>query len=423
MEDRRSEVYRESLGNGIRVVMEEIPYVRSASIGVWVGTGAKHEPARMNGISHFIEHMLFKGTKSRSAREIAEAIDNVGGHLNAFTAKEYTCFYSVILDEHIDLAIDILSDIFKNSIFKVEEMEKEKRVILEEIKMYEDTPDEVIHDRFAQTIWRGNPLGQPILGTGETVRRLNRDEVVDFVGHNYTAGNTVIALAGNFKRREVMKLLEDRFGDLGRGTAPADPPIPVVESNINVDYKDLSQIHFCLGTEGVSRTSEDRHALYVLNSILGGNMSSRLFQEVRERQALVYSIYTFHDSYKETGLFAIYAGTSAENFTKVKDAILQQFSKIREEGIDEDELYKAKEHLKGGFVLSLEETSHRMSRLAKLELYFGEIFTIDEILRRIDGVTRDDVVELARRIFTDEKLSLAAIGNLKLEEDFALKIP
>ena len=406
-------VYKEVLGNGVRVLMEEIPHVRSVSIGVWVVTGSKYEPERLNGISHFIEHMMFKGTSRRNAKEIAESIESVGGQLNAFTAREYTCYYCVVLDDHLPLAIDVLADMLTDSLFDPDEMEKEKKVIVEEIKMYEDSPDDIIHDQFAQTLWNGHPLGRSIMGPESTIEGLLQEDVLEFQKKNYTPDNIIISLAGNLKSQESLDLLKEYFGAMDGLGAVSQVSPPRRSSQKTVVNRDLEQVHFCYGSEGPNSTSTDRYPMYVLNTILGGNSSSRLFQEVRERQGLVYSIYSYHDSYKDGGLFAIYAGTSPDNFGPVLDSLSQELSALRKEGIKEDEFLRAKEYLKGGFVLSLEETGHRMSRLAKSEIYFGRTFSVDEVLKMIEEVRLEEVSHLIEVLLGNGSMSMAVIGPVE----------
>ena len=408
-------VHKEILDNGIKILTEEIPHVRSVSIGVWVTTGSIYESESLSGISHFIEHMMFKGTSRRSAKEIAESIESVGGQLNAFSAREYTCFYCVVLDDHLPLAIDVLADMLIGSLFDPGELEKEKKVILEEIKMYEDSPDDLIHDRFAQTLWDGHPLGRSILGSESNVERLSREEITDFLGKNYTPDNIIIALAGNLRHQETVAALREHFTDIRGSAEVVEVFPPKADHRKRVETRDLEQVHFCFGTEAPTYISDDRYPMYVLNSILGGNSSSRLFQEVREKQALVYSIYSYYDSYKDGGLFAIYAGTSPANLGPVLEAVLGELSTIRKEGINEDEFLKAKEHLKGGLVLSLEETSHRMSRLARSEIYFGRTFTIDEVLKMIEDVKMEDVSELIEVLFGNGSMAVAAIGPVEVD--------
>jgi predicted Zn-dependent peptidase len=395
------------------ILTEEIPHVRSVSAGVWITTGSKYEAENLSGISHFIEHMMFKGTARRSAKEIAESIESVGGQLNAFTGREYTCFYAVVLDEHLPLAVDVLADMLTGSLFDPAEMEKEKNVVLEEIKMYEDSPDDLIHDKFAQTLWDGHPLGRSILGPESVIKSLRRKDIISFLKRNYASDNVIISLAGNLKHQETVNLLNKYFGGISGSREAIDVPPPRGGFRKNVETRDLEQVHFCIGTEGPTYVSEDRYAMYVLNSILGGNSSSRLFQEVREKLGLVYSIYSYHDSYKDGGLFAIYAGVSPENFGPVLEIVSRELSLLKKDGIKEDEFLRAKEHLKGSLVLSLEETSHRMSRLAKSEIYFGRTFTIDEILRSIESVSMKDVSNLVDKLFGNGSMSMAAIGPLE----------
>ncbi|MDI6791534.1 MAG: pitrilysin family protein [bacterium] len=408
--------HKEILPNGIRVVTEEIPYVRSVSIGLWLEVGSKNEPQLINGASHFIEHMLFKGTSTRTAIQIAEETDRIGGQLNALTGREYTCFYAKVLDENMPRVIDLLSDMFFNSLFDEEEIKKEKDVILEEIKMYEDTPDELVHDLFVQNIWNKHPLGRPVIGTSEIVAQFSRAEILDFFRQRYTPERIVLAVAGNI----ISEQLIDELGKIfvkadGPGWEKPSPP-PEIQSGIQVYHRDLEQVHFCLGTDGLSYSHEDRFAFYLLNTITGKSMSSRLFQEIREKRGLAYSIYSYHLACHEAGLFAVYAGVSREHYSETVKITLSELSKLKEEEVGESELSKAKQQLKSNLVLSLEDTASRMSRLAKTEIYFNRFFTLDEILSQIEAVSAEDVKKVAGNLFRNEFLTVTTIGPLSEAE-------
>jgi len=408
--------HKEVLSNSIRVVTEEIPGVHSCSIGLWVKVGSKNESQDLNGLSHFIEHMIFKGTSKRTAHEIAETIDNVGGQIGAFTSRECTCYHIKIASKYLSLALDLLAEMFLDSTFDGSEMEKEKQVVQEEIKMYEDTPDELIHDLFAKTIYQGHPLGWPVIGDAEVIKRLNRKMVVNFFNARYTPERIVISVAGKIKRQEVLKKIKGLFKDFQ--ASPWDLPTlpPRIQHHLFSEERDLEQVHLCLGGEGLAYTSKDRYVLSLLNGLLGGSMSSRLFEEVREKRGLAYAIYSYHSSYEDCGLFTVYVGTSPENCSQTVELILKEFAKLKKNRVKEKELRKAKECFKGGLILSLEDTGNRMSRLAKQEIYFNRFIPIEEILKEVDQVTPSEIQRLAERIFQPKKLTLTSIGPLSLRE-------
>lgn len=404
-------MYRKiTLDNGIRVVSEEIPFVHSIALGVWVKAGSRNETEENHGVSHFIEHLLFKGTEKRSAREIAEALESVGGVLNAFTTKEYTCFYTRVLAEHLDLAIDVLSDMLFNPRFNPEDIEKEKRVILEEIKMYEDSPDELVHDLFAQTIWPGHPLGRAILGTFQSIEGLNRDHICNYYHKHYNAQNIVLAAAGNFKTQELEEKLAKAFG---KRQLPGEPAVyypPQDRAGISINIKDTEQVQICLGTPGLAQDDGDIYALQALNNILGGGISSRLFQLIREDNALAYSVYSYHTGYVDSGLFTVYAGTSPSNFRQVVELILKQLAFLKNEGVTEKELKRTKDQIRGNLLLNQENVSHRMSRLGKTELSFGRVITTEEVIENLNKVTTEDVQRVAKNLFSAQRLCLTTLG-------------
>jgi len=398
------------LANGVRILTEHIPHVRSVAVGVWVNVGSRDESQRLAGISHFIEHLMFKGTEKRSAKDIAEELDAVGGHLNAFTTKEYTCYYAKVLDEHFGLAVDLLSDMLFNSLFDKKDIDRERNVILEELKMYEDAPDELVHDVFAGTIWSGHPLGRPIIGDEKTVQELTREDLLDFYNKYYTPGNIVVAVAGSFDREQVMEALTATFGKLtGQGnerllTAP-EPARQVV-----CRYKDTEQVHLCIGTPGLALDNEKIYVFQIINTILGGGLSSRLFQEIREQRGLVYSVFSYHSSYHDSGLFCIYTGLSKQNVRAALELVIKEIYDIRTNGVQARELQRAKDQLKGNLLLSLENVSTRMSRLGKSQLYLGKVVSPDEIVRRIMAVSDSDIRELARTMLNPENFCLASVG-------------
>lgn len=405
-------MYRRTvLDNGLTVVSESVPYVRSATIGVWVRAGSRHEKEAENGISHFIEHMMFKGTERRDARRIAEEIDAVGGQLNAFTGKESTCFYARVLDEDVPLAVDILADMLLHSTFDEREIEKEKKVVIEEIKMYEDAPDELVHDLFADAVLGSHPLGRNVLGDAERIQALERRHLIDYLERHYTTGNMVVAAAGNVNHDELVELVDRHFAACRRGTSPVIRQIPEPGVRRVLRVKDTEQVHLCFGGLGLARGHEDRFVLKVIDTALGGGMSSRLFQELREERALVYTTYSYHAAFAETGIFAVYAGTSPEQTLTVLDTVKAEVRRIAEEGVRGEELNRAKAQLKGELLFSLENTANRMSRLAKAELFHLPYLEADALIAKIDAVSEADTVRVANRLFGNpEAWTLAAIG-------------
>ncbi len=401
------------LSNGIKVITEEIPFLKSVSIGIWVTTGSRDEAPSENGISHFIEHLLFKGTERRTAYEIAREIDSVGGTLNAFTGREYTCFYAKVIDKNLPLAIDLLSDIFLHSVMDEKEIEKERMVILQEIKMVEDTPDDYIHELFNQVCWGDHPLGFPIYGTSERVQSFHRDQIVRFFKENYQPNQTIICAAGNLRHQEVVDQIEASFGQIPKSNRTKDRKRAESISRTHIWKRDLEQVHFCLGTKGLRYNHSRRFASYTLNTILGGGMSSRLFQEIRENRGLAYSVYSYLPAYFDTGLMVVYAGTSEESFQKVIDLILQEFVTLKTKPFKNKELETAKEQLKGNLLLSLESSDSLMTRLAKNEIYFESYLPVEAILKGIDEVKEEEVRELAKEIFNEEFFCLTVMGPVE----------
>lgn len=400
------------LSNGLRIITEEIPTMRSVAMGIMAGVGSGNEGPKIAGISHYIEHMNFKGTKKRSAYDIAHALDAVGGKMNAYTSKEVTVYYAVVLDRHIDTQIDVLCDIVLNSIYDPKEMETEKGVILEEIKMYEDTPDELIHDYFAEQILHGHPLGKPTIGFAETVKAVKRDDIVDYIKRFYSPKNIVVSLAGAIPP-DVTDRLKPYFEGFSGEDVSHVQPEPEIKGVLSLKKKKTEQTHLCLGAKGPSQLDDDRYAFSVLDNILGGSMSSRLFQEVREKRGLVYAIFSTASPFRDFGIAYTYAGTSKENMKQVIDLIIEQIVKIKKEGLTPAEIERGKEYLKGTLVLGLESTSSRMSYIARSEFYYDRIITIDEVFEKIDRVKNDDIVRLANQYFRDEYLTLAVIGDLE----------
>lgn len=404
---------KSTLPNGIRVVTEAIPYVKSVTVGVWVGTGSRNEEDHNHGISHFIEHLMFKGTESRSAKDIAETVDAVGGQLNAFTAKEYTCYYIKVLDNHLDLALDVLSDMLIASRYAPEDITREREVVLEEVNMYEDSPDELVHDFYLDNVWPHHPLGRNILGTTDAIARFDRDLVREYYANFYTPDNMVIAAAGNLTHAAVEALAGRFFGRLqGRKRRMTAQP-PRLTPVRRVHARDTEQVHFCLGTASVPQDSSDIYVAHVLNNILGGGISSRLFQTIREERGLAYSIYSYQSNYSDCGLFTVYAGTRPANVDQVIELVLENIDQLKKGDISAAELTKTKEQLKGNLLLGLESSSSRMSRLGKMEITMGKYTTLDEIVAKIENVTLDDLQRMMDSIFVTDSLSFTALGPLK----------
>lgn len=398
------------LPNDVTILTEEIPHVRSVAVGIWVDVGSRDEKPEQNGTSHFIEHALFKGTINRSAKRIAEELDAVGGQLNAFTAKEYTCFYAKVLDEHFSLAVDVLTDMLFNSRFNQEDLEREKNVILEEIKMYEDTPDELVHDVFTSTIWQGHALGRPVIGTEKVVSDLSRDDLLRFYEQCYLQGRMVVAVAGNIRHERAVTALETAFRRVSGHKEARMRVRPEPRAEICHRARDTEQVHLCIGTPGVALGNEAVYVFQVLNTVLGGGMSSRLFQRIREESGLVYSVYSYHSAYHDTGLFCVYAGLAPSNVAQTIDMITAEVAAVRNRDITEEELTRAKNQLKGSFLLSLESVTTRMSRMGKSQLYLGKVLTPEEVVARIERVTLDDVHSLANAVFRPDKFTFASIG-------------
>ncbi|HSB70802.1 MAG TPA: pitrilysin family protein [Candidatus Methylomirabilis sp.] len=394
------------------ILTERMPQVRSVSIGVWVKVGSRFETAERAGISHFIEHLLFKGTEHRSAEEIARAIDGVGGALDAFTSRETTCFYAKVLGEHLPLAVDLLSDLVLHPRLDPEDLEKERRVVLEEIKMVEDDPDDLIHDLFTQQFWPDHPLGRPVLGSRQTLQAITREDVLDHLRDLYQPDRVVIAAAGDLDHGKLTALVGAAFGDWRGRAVATNGSSPVSYLTVRHEDRDSAQLHLVLGAEGLPYNHPNRYAFYLLNAILGSSMSSRLFQEIREKRGLAYSIYSYQASYHDSGLMAVYAGTSAESYPQVVDLIRAEFARLRTECVDLDEFQRAKEQLKGNLLLGLESTSSRMTRLAKAEIYFQRSFDLDEIIRGIEGVKPQTFAELTQSLLTPDRYALTTIGRL-----------
>jgi len=402
-------VNKYQLKNGLRVMIESIPTSRSVAFGIWVRTGSRNETPDNNGISHFIEHMLFKGTNRHSAREIADLFDGIGGNVNAFTSKEYTCYYAKVLDQHLPIAVDVLADMFFESKFADDELAKEKNVILEEISMYEDTPDDTVHDLASRASFGDHPLAYSILGTAERLNAMGAADLRRYMAERYRVENTVISLAGNVGE-EVLELLEKHFGHFAvRGEDPV-LQAPVFRSDALFHKKKTEQNHLCLSFPGCAIDDPKLYAMILLNNTIGGGMSSRLFQEIREKRGLAYSVYSYHTSYSDSGLLTVYAGTAPKQTKDVYDLTMEILQELKDKGLTEAEVARGKEQLKGNLILSLESTSSLMNRIGKNELMLGKYFTLDEMLEKIDAVTMEDVNGMLRKIMA-QPCSIALVGG------------
>ncbi|MCC7174255.1 MAG: insulinase family protein [Bryobacterales bacterium] len=402
-----------TLANGMRLITEFIPHVRSIAVGVWMGTGSRQESAEQNGISHFIEHMLFKGTRNRSAEEIARAVDSIGGHLDAFTAKETVSYSAKVVDEHLPIAFDILSDLVLHPLFQPEDIEKEKGVVLEELKMEADNPEYLVHELFSASFWKGHSLGKPILGTRETVRRFSRETVEDYYRRVYVPSNIVITAAGNLDHGRLLEMTRARFEELPANGPVARDVAPSTHARINLrQKKSLEQIHVCLGVPCYPMPHEKRYAASVLNTLLGGGMSSRLFQNIREKRGLVYAVFSEISAFRDTGCISLYAGTSRESLREVVRLILEEFRRLKQELVPEEELRRAKDNLKGALLLGLESTSSRMANLARQYLYFGRFYGLEEMAASVEQVTAGEIQEAARSFFDTRHVALSVVGNL-----------
>ncbi|MBN2289647.1 MAG: insulinase family protein [Candidatus Glassbacteria bacterium] len=412
------DIYRFVADTGIRIVLERIPHVRSCSIGVWVTRGSRHEPPEKVGISHFLEHMVFKGTPKRTAREIATSIESVGGTLDAFTSREYTCFHAKVLDEHVELAVDVLSDLLDSPIMSEENLEREKQVVYEEIRNMEDTPEDIIHQLYAKTIWGDGPLGYPLLGTYGTVGSLGRGEVLEYLDHNYIGPNIVVSAAGNFDCKAMLELIKTKFAYLKDRSTAGDERAGSAENQVPQDRpplvrhmpRDCQQTHLCLGAISFSHADRRRYALLILNNIIGGGMSSRLFQRVREEEALAYVVYSFQQFYLDTGVSGLYLGVEPSQRDRALKVIREEYLKLLEDGIGEEELEHAKYQLKGHLLLGLESTGTRMFRLANFEVNNESYLPVDEVIEKIQSVGTGEIRDVAEVILLPEKLYSVSLG-------------
>jgi predicted Zn-dependent peptidase len=388
-------------------------HIRSVAMGVWIRAGSRHEMPEINGISHFVEHMVFKGTKSRSAQKIAREVDAIGGNLDAFTGKETVCFNVKVLDEHVRTALDVLSDLVLNPIFANEDIVRERGVILEEIKMDEDNPDYLVHEIFTQNFWKDHPLGKPILGTQATVRKFEQDTLFDYYGKRFVGGNMVFSAAGNLHHDEFVQMVTDRFSVLPGGSDTESQIAPKTSARISLrNKKALEQVQLCLGVPSPPIAHERRYTTLLLNTVLGGGMSSRLFQTVREERGLAYSIFSDLSPYRDTGSLCVYAGTSSSKAVDVIGLVMKEFSRLKSEALPDDELRRAKDQLKGNIILGLESSMSRMSNLARQEMYFDHFFGVDEIMQKVEDVTAPEVMEMANELFDGDKVAVTLLGRL-----------
>jgi predicted Zn-dependent peptidase len=412
------------LPGGLRVVTEAVPTVRSVTVGVWVGVGSRDEASSLAGASHYLEHLLFKGTRRRDALAISAAIDAVGGEMNAFTSKEYTCFYARVLDEDLPLAVDVVGDLVTSSVIRASDVDAERGVILEEIAMHEDDPTDMVHDQFAQILFGDGALSRPVLGSVESIESISRGAINGYYRRRYQPQDMVVAVAGNIEHTAVVRLVRKAFGAAGMLDGEAGPRAPrggrllTTSGGVRVVRRTTEQANVVLGGPGVARTDERRFALGVLNAALGGGMSSRLFQEVREKRGLAYSVYSYHAQYADTGMFGVYAGCVPRKVDEVLAICREEIAKVAATGITLDELDRGKGQLKGSLVLGLEDTGSRMSRIGKAELVYGEQLSVDEILGKISGVTLDEVAEVAAELLTDVP-TLAVVGPFDEDRDFS----
>lgn len=405
---------RTVLPNGLIVLTERMDHLRSVAMGVWIKSGSRCEPAETNGISHFVEHMLFKGTRSRSAQHIAREMDSIGGNLDAFTGKETICFNVKSLSDHVPIALDVLSDLVLNPVFAPSDIERERGVILEEIKIDEDNPDVLVHELFTQNFWKGHPLGKPILGTTETVARLDQQKLFAYHGDRFHGGNMVFSAAGNLDHDRFTEAVAAKFAALPAGPAPEEMTAPAPSAQILLrNKKSLEQVQICMGVPAPSITDGNRYATLILNTVLGGGMSSRLFQTIREERGMVYSIYSDLSPYRDTGTLCVFAGTSANKALEVVELVLAEFRKMKETPLGDEELTRAKDQLKGNILMGLESSSSRMANLARQEMYFRQFFTVDEIIARIDEVTAAQVQAMAQRLFDPERIAVTLLGRLQ----------
>ncbi|MDQ2986971.1 MAG: insulinase family protein [Armatimonadota bacterium] len=400
-----------TLDNGVRILCEPLEHVQSVSIGIWCETGSKDETASEGGISHLIEHMLFKGTPSRSAEQIAQSIEGRGGYLNAFTSREETCYYARVLNDDVDNAVEVLGDMYVNSLFDSKELALEKNVVQEEIRKEFDSPEELVHDLYHQNRWGNHPLGLPIIGTHESVGSFSRQDLTDYVGRRYTAGNTLVAASGKLDTDALCSSVEKALGGLEGGKASPEELPPTDHPGEFLRKQGAEQVHFCIGGSGIAKRDDRRHSAWVFDAVMGGSMSSRLHQEIREKRGLAYAVGSYLASYSEGGTYVIYGGTSPSKFSEVRELVGVEFARIQQDLVPDEELARAKRMLKGGMVMGLEATSTRMRRMASNEIIFGRQVPIEEVIACIDAVTSEEIRSLACDLVEPSKINTTAVGS------------
>lgn len=413
-----SEVRKTCLDNGIRILTDKMANLRSVCMGVWVNVGARDESSSESGLSHFIEHMIFKGTSKRTGYQIAKEFDAIGGQFNAFTSMENTCYHAKVMDTHLDTMVDILSDIFLNSVFAAEEVEKERPVISQEIGMVEDSPDEYIHLLSGRTYWGDNPLGRSILGTRENVSGFDADMIKSFFHRFYQPEQIVISAAGNVEHDKFVATIRETFESVSQESDPRGRKTPTLQSSINTEFRDLEQVHICLGLEGLSITDPQRYTLSLIDTIFGGNMSSRLFQEIRENRGLAYSVYSFASSYYDTGMYGVYAGVGADKALETVERVLKEIENLKKDPVTEIELRNAKEYTKGNLLLAAESNVNSMVRLAQSEILYGKHIPLQEIADKIDRVTAEDLSHLVETLFRMDRMTLTMLGPIRDEQPY-----
>ncbi|MBS6509469.1 MAG: insulinase family protein [Paraclostridium bifermentans] len=400
------------LSNGLTIIGEEIPYLKSITLGVWVNAGSRIENEELGGISHFIEHMLFKGTKNRTSKEIASTIDNLGGQINAFTSKECTCYYVKLLDEHIDIGIDILSDMFLNPLFDEKDIDKERQVIIEELKMYEDSPEDLVYDLLMEGIYKTDALGMNIIGTEESLYNMNRNTIKDYFNKYYVASNSVISISGNFKFEEMIKLIESKFKDLAMGNVDIKITEPEFHPCFIARNKDTEQVNLAISLKAIPlECREDAYALSIINNIFGGSISSRLFQNIRENKGLVYSIYSAPSLYRKSGELGIYASMSNENLKKVYNLVLEEIDNLRQNHLTDKEIKESKEQLKGSYILGLESTSSRMMSIGKAMVLTKKVKNPNDIIESINNIDKARIDLIIDKVFNRENIGVCIVGR------------
>ncbi len=414
-------IIKRNLSNGIELVMEKVPYVRSVSIGIWVRTGSVNEDEKTNGISHFIEHMLFKGTQKRTAKDIAGDIDKIGGQINAFTGKESTCYYVKVLDTHVEEGIEVLMDMLLNSKFDDNEMLKEKAVVYEEINMYDDSPEDTVHDLLSEIVFDGHPLARPIIGSQETIKSFTREMIMDYMKENYSMDNIIISVAGNLDEDYIIELLEKEILSHSIKKQRHHVEIPVYHPKLKAKRKDIEQAHLCMGIKGIPLDDEKYYALSILSNIMGGSMSSRLFQKIREEKGLAYSVYSYTTSYVKDGVFAIYAGVNPKQLSEASKLMIEEVNVLRQKGVSEEELSTAKEQLKGNYILNLESISGRMASIGKSQLLLGRVYTPDDIIDFINKVTPNDMKEVIDLVTDLKGYSAAVVSKDEVDMEKMMK--